>query len=247
MRSEAQATVTSLRIIVAYNNVPHAPALTTAWGFAAVIETGAHKLLFDTGGDGPTLLGNFRRLGIDPRSIDTVVLSHIHGDHTGGLHDFLGVQPGVTVYMPHSFPVAFRRPVEQRGARVVTVGGGAQHLFAQAYSTGELGDGTYEQALILDTQAGLVVVTGCAHPGIADIARAASEYRDKPVHLLIGGFHLDGQSTRQLRATLQTLRDAGVGKVAPSHCTGDAAIALFREQWGGDFVEGGLGAVIEIA
>jgi 7,8-dihydropterin-6-yl-methyl-4-(beta-D-ribofuranosyl)aminobenzene 5'-phosphate synthase len=247
MSSEAQATATSLRITVVYNNVPYAPELTTAWGFAAVIEAGADTLLFDTGGDGPTLLGNFERLGIDPRSIDTVVLSHIHGDHTGGLHDFLGVQPGVTVYMPDSFPVAFRRPLEQRGARVVTVGNGPQHLFAHAYSTGELGDGTYEQALILDTQPGLVVVTGCAHPGIADIARAASAFRDKPVYMLIGGFHLGGQSTRQLRTTLQTLRDAGARKVAPSHCTGDAAIALFREQWGSDFVEGGLGAVIEIA
>jgi 7,8-dihydropterin-6-yl-methyl-4-(beta-D-ribofuranosyl)aminobenzene 5'-phosphate synthase len=245
MGAETHATRPPLRITVVYNNVPHAPGLTTAWGFAAVIAAGADTVLFDTGGDGPTLLANLRRLGIDPDSIDAVVLSHIHGDHTGGLDDFLARNPKVTVYLPRSFPAAFRRAVESRGARVEPVSG-PQRLFANFHSTGEMGDGTREQALIVDTAAGLVVITGCAHPDIVEIARAARVYLGKDIYLLMGGFHLLGRGPEQNRPTVDALRKLGVRKVAPSHCTGDAAIAMFRETWGRDFIEGGCGAVIKL-
>lgn len=240
-----RATRPAVRITVVYNNVPQAPGLATAWGFAAVIETGADTVLFDTGGDGPTLLANMRNLGIDPRSIDAVVLSHIHGDHTGGLDDFLARQPDVTVYVPRSFPAAFHHAVERRGARVETVSG-PRRLLANMHSTGELSGGIEEQALIVDTPSGLVVMTGCAHPGIVEIARTARAYLPKDIYLLMGGFHLLAQSPDENRATIEALRRLHVRKVAPSHCTGEEAIAMLRKAWGNDFVEGGCGAVIEI-
>jgi 7,8-dihydropterin-6-yl-methyl-4-(beta-D-ribofuranosyl)aminobenzene 5'-phosphate synthase len=245
MSTEPRVTGPPLRITVVYNNVPHSPGLATAWGFAAVIEAGAHTLLFDTGGDGPTLLVNLRRLGIDPASIDTIVLSHIHGDHTGGLDDFLARRPDVTVYLPRSFPAAFCGGVERRGARVEKVGG-ARRLFANVHSTGEMGDGTREQALIIDTPTGLAVMTGCAHPGIVEIARAARAYLRKDIALLMGGFHLLGRAPEANRATIKALRRLGVRKVAPSHCTGDEAIGMFHAAWGDDFLAGGCGAVIEL-
>lgn len=245
MGAEIHKTRPPLRVTVVYNNLPHTPGLTTAWGFAAVIEDGTDVVLFDTGGDGPTLLANMRRLGIDPDSVGAIVLSHIHNDHIGGLDAFLTRRPNVTVYMPRSFPAAFRRSVEQRGARVEIVSG-PQRLFENLYSTGEMGDGTKEQALIADTASGLVVITGCAHPGIVNITRAARMYLDKDIYLLMGGFHLLGCHPEQNRATITALRQLVVRKVAPSHCTGYAAIALFRESWANDFIEGGCGAVIEV-
>jgi 7,8-dihydropterin-6-yl-methyl-4-(beta-D-ribofuranosyl)aminobenzene 5'-phosphate synthase len=234
-----------VRITVAYNNVPHAPGLATAWGFAAVIESGTDVVLFDSGGDGPTLLANLARLGIEPGRVTAVVLSHSHGDHTGGLDDFLARRPKVAVYMPASFPVAFRRAVERRGARVETVRG-PQYLFGNLYTTGELGDDTKEQALIVDTESGLIVITGCAHPDIVRIAESARDYRGKGIRLLMGGFHLLGRSPAQNRVTVAALHELGVRQVAPSHCTGDEAIALFRRTWGSDFLEGGCGAIIEV-
>lgn len=245
MSAEIHKTHPPLRITVVYNNMAYTPGLTTAWGFAAVVEDGADVVLFDTGGDGPTLLENIERLEIDPDSIGAIVLSHIHGDHTGGLDSFLSRRPDVTVYMPRSFPEAFRRSVEQRGTRVELVSG-PRHLFANMYSTGEMGDGTIEQALIVDTASGLVVITGCAHPGIVNVTRAAHMYLGKDVYLLMGGFHLIGRHPEHNRATVAVLRQLSVRKVAPSHCTGDDAIALFREKWANDFIEGGCGAVIEV-
>ena len=109
-----------------------------------------------------------------------------------------------------------------------------------------MGNGTTEQALIIDHPSGLVVVTGCAHPGIVNITRAARSYLGKDVYLLVGGFHALGRQPGEIRSTAAALRQLGVRKVAPSHCTGDDAIALFRDKWTKDFVKGGCGAVIDV-
>lgn len=114
------------------------------------------------------------------------------------------------------------------------------------YSTGEMGTTIKEQALIVDTPRGLLVITGCAHPDVADMAERAKKYLGKDIYLLMGGFHLGGKTDAEIRTVTKRLKALGVRKVAPSHCTGDSAIRLFREEWKNNFVEGGMGAVIEI-
>ena len=84
-------------LTIVYDNLPLDTRLKTAWGFACLVETGQATVLFDTGGDGPTLMGNLAALGFDPRRIDAVVLSHIHDDHTGGLDALLNVNDRLTV------------------------------------------------------------------------------------------------------------------------------------------------------
>jgi len=180
MTSEAKL----LRITVVYNNVPYAPEMKTAWGFAAVIETGGETVLFDTGGDGQTLLANMERLGLTSEHVTAVVLSHVHSDHTGGLDDFLALNARVTVYMPQSFPITFHHAVKRCGAQIDTVGG-PRRLFANLHSTGDMGNGVKEQALVIDTLSGLVIVTGCAHPDIVEITRGARTYLNKEVYLLM--------------------------------------------------------------
>lgn len=235
----------SLRIYVVFNNVPYRAGLETSWGFSCLIEERGKSILFDTGGNGNILLSNMQRLGLDARAIDSVVLSHVHGDHIGGLGAILARNPEVTVYMPQSFPASFRQEIVQQGATVETVSE-ARRLFDNVYSTGEMGRTIKEQALVVDTPRGLVVITGCAHPNVADMAERAKTYLGKNIYLLMGGFHLGGKSDAEIRTIIKRLKSLGVRKVAPSHCTGDRAIQLFREEWKDDFLEGGLGAVIEI-
>jgi 7,8-dihydropterin-6-yl-methyl-4-(beta-D-ribofuranosyl)aminobenzene 5'-phosphate synthase len=55
------------------------------WGFAALVETDGHKILFDTGARPRTVLDNARELKVDLSDVEDVVLSHFHHDHTGGL------------------------------------------------------------------------------------------------------------------------------------------------------------------
>jgi 7,8-dihydropterin-6-yl-methyl-4-(beta-D-ribofuranosyl)aminobenzene 5'-phosphate synthase len=243
--SEEMPESPELRITVVFNNVPFQAGLTTDWGFSCVIEGLDKTILFDTGGDGNLLLANMERLEIDPETVDAVVLSHIHADHTGGLSRFLDLNSHVTVYIPESFPLSFKRTIEQRGARVERVGSPKQ-LLEHVHSTGEMGDGIKEQALILDTSKGLVIITGCAHPDVTRIVAAARNHLQKKVYLLMGGFHLLGKDKAGIQAIIHNLKSQGVEKVAPSHCTGNRAIALFREAWDSDFIEGGCGAVIEL-
>jgi 7,8-dihydropterin-6-yl-methyl-4-(beta-D-ribofuranosyl)aminobenzene 5'-phosphate synthase len=235
----------TLRLYVVFNNVPYKAGLQTGWGFACLIEGLGQTVLFDTGGDGGTLLANIQRLGLAPESVDAVVLSHIHADHTGGLDTFLSRNPTVTVYTPASFPASFQDGIKRHGARLETVSA-PRRLLEGIYSTGEMGGGIREQALIVETDEGLVVITGCAHPNVADMAERAHAYLHKKIHLLMGGFHLGGSSQAEIEAIIRRLKTLGVETVAPSHCTGERATNMFREAWGSDFVDGGLGAVIQL-
>ena len=243
--SAVRAEQDQVRLYVVFNNLPCKAGLQTGWGFACLI-TGLDKtVLFDTGGDGNILLSNMAKLGLDAEAVKTVVLSHNHGDHTGGLGAVLTRNPDVTVYVPESFPASFKREVKRLGAAIETVSG-ARQLSDSVYSTGEMNHGIKEQALIVDTARGLIVVTGCAHPDVADMAEQAHFLLGKDIYLLMGGFHLGGRSDAEIRVIIKRLNALGVKKVAPSHCTGDNAIRLFREAWGENFIEGGLGAVIEV-
>ena len=78
-----------MKLTIVYDNNAFDPRLKTAWGFSALVEYDGHTLLFDTGGDAPTLLENMDILEIDPAQIEKVVISHDHGDHTGGLEGLL--------------------------------------------------------------------------------------------------------------------------------------------------------------
>ncbi len=89
---------------IVYDNYQSDPDLRTDWGFGCVVDGFAKTILFDTGTSGQILLSNMSKLQIDPQDIDVVVLSHIHGDHTGGLAAFLDQNAQVTVFAPQSFP-----------------------------------------------------------------------------------------------------------------------------------------------
>ncbi len=235
-----------LRLTVVYNNVPHKQGLQTGWGFSCLVEGLEQTVLFDTGGDGETLLHNMTDLGIDVNEVDAVVLSHIHDDHTGGLAAFLSRNPDVTVYVPESFPEPFVTTVRRMGATVRTVAG-PRELAEGVHTTGEMGSDVKEQALILETRDGLVVMTGCAHPNVATMTERAADYLGGEILLVMGGFHLRSSSDAEIQGIIGRLRALGVAKVAPSHCTGDNAMRLFQDEWGEAYVASGLGAVIEVA
>jgi 7,8-dihydropterin-6-yl-methyl-4-(beta-D-ribofuranosyl)aminobenzene 5'-phosphate synthase len=228
--STVQAEQEQVRLHVVFNNLTYKTGLQTGWGFACLIEGLDKVVLFDTGGNGDFLLSNMQQLGLYAEAVEAVVLSHIHGDHTGGLE---------------SFPASFKQEVIRLGAAIETVSQ-PQRLFDSVFSTGEMGGTTKEQALIVDTPRGLIVITGCAYPDVADMVERAKDYLGKHIFLLMGGFHLGGRSESGIRTIIKRLKALGVKKVAPSHCTGNTAIRLFRDAWKDDFIEGGLGAVIEV-
>jgi len=250
MNEETEAVpapgVKDVNITVVYDNNPYKEGLQTSWGFSCLI-TGAEKtILFDTGGDGSVLLSNMEKLAIEPNSIDLVVLSHIHGDHTGGLDSFLEKNPSVTVYMPKSFPTKFKDNVQNAGAKIVEVQG-SLNICENVYSTGQLGKLIREQSLIIRTDKGLVVITGCAHPGIVKIVSAVREQLKEDIVLVMGGFHLEWATKGKLEKIISAFRKLGVRYAGPCHCSGDKARALFEKHFGKNYINIGAGKTIALA
>jgi 7,8-dihydropterin-6-yl-methyl-4-(beta-D-ribofuranosyl)aminobenzene 5'-phosphate synthase len=240
------ATLPHLTLTILYDNNAYDGKLNTAWGFSCLVEGLEQTILFDTGGDGDLLLRNMRGLALDPDAVDIVVISHVHADHVGGLTAFLEEKLAVTVYLPQSFPEDIKGATRQAGAELVQVCGPTE-VCAHAFSTGELGKGMVEQALLIETAQGLVVITGCAHPGIVHIVRQAQKQTGEQVHLVVGGMHLANATRAVIADIVKEVQQQGVRKVSPCHCSGEVARKLFEEIYGDDFFPCGVGMRLEVA
>lgn len=174
------------------------------FGFSCFVEE--KKILFDTGGDVGTLLFNMRKFMINPRDIDKIVLSHEHGDHTGGIQ-ILDRCGEVEVFVPRSFSSRFKRELASHPNVNLKEVGGAGEICEGVFTTGELGHFIKEQSLIVKMGNGLTVITGCSHSGLENILTVASRFGD--IYGVLGGFH--GFSK------LEALK--GMRLIVPCHCT----------------------------
>lgn len=85
-------------------------------------------------------------------------------------------------------------------------------------------DFSHEQSLVLETGAGLVVLSSCSHGGVMNILREVeTAFPGKPIRALIGGFHLYETPEAEIDALAEKLKNAGVETVVTGHCTGQAA------------------------
>jgi 7,8-dihydropterin-6-yl-methyl-4-(beta-D-ribofuranosyl)aminobenzene 5'-phosphate synthase len=97
---QASAAPHPHRVTILYDAFGGRPGLIRDWGFAALVEYGGKRILFDTGNNGEIFARNVHALGVDLRRLDFVVISHRHGDHTSGLRYVLRVNPHVKIYAP---------------------------------------------------------------------------------------------------------------------------------------------------
>ncbi|HET7469208.1 MAG TPA: MBL fold metallo-hydrolase [Gemmatimonadales bacterium] len=107
----AAASPPVARITILYDAFGDRAGLTPDWGFAALVEYGGRRILFDTGNDGEIFARNVRALKVDLRHLDFAVISHRHGDHTGGLPYLLRINPAVKIYAPYERFGLFGGPV----------------------------------------------------------------------------------------------------------------------------------------
>ncbi len=212
-----------MKATIVYDNTTTHNDLIADWGFACYVETNDKRILFDTGGDGKILLHNMKKLGIDPKEIDTVFISHNHFDHIGGLSVFLYENPDVTLYAPNSL-----RGVKH-AHKIIQIEQ-AQRLEAELFTTGEL-EGI-EQSLAIKTEKGLVLMVGCSHPDMAGILGAVSQFGN--VYAIIGGLH--GFNQYDLFKGLEL--------ICPAHCTQHKTeIKTIYPQ---KYMDAGVGKIIQL-
>lgn len=213
-----------MKITIVYDNCRAKAGLRTGWGFAAFVEAeNTPPILFDTGADGAALLYNMKQLDIDPGNIGVIVISHAHGDHTGGLSAILAINKQADIYAPASAGV--RLP----GRKVVLV---SQPVWISetVFSIGELK--SIEQSLAVKTSKGIIIVTGCSHPGVGAILDAASHHGR--VYGIIGGLHDFGDFSRM----------EGLPLICPCHCT--RYKAELKSQFPANYVACGAGLELEL-
>lgn len=244
MQHTQPANLGNIRLSVIYNNVPYDKELRTDWGFACLVEGLDKTILFDAGRYDDLFVSNLSRLQIDPQKIDQVFLSHDHPDHIGGVMKVLGMRNEITVALVKSFPWGFKRAVKKYGAEVKEIDLPSV-ISRNCLSTGEMSSVVKnEHGLIILTDRGAIVLTGCAHPGVVEIVEHAKAITSQNVLLVAGGFHLLMDDAASIREKVVRLNELGVRYVAPSHCSGGEAMKIFAGVYGDRFIDSGVGRII---
>jgi 7,8-dihydropterin-6-yl-methyl-4-(beta-D-ribofuranosyl)aminobenzene 5'-phosphate synthase len=260
------------------------------WGFGALVEVDGRRILFDTGKFPDTVLRNSRELGVDLSTIEEVILSHNHIDHTGGLvtlrrelsksnpkalsraHVGRGIfweRPDVK---PEESALTVRKAYEELGGSFIEHAGPAE-IHPGMWLTGpvprvhpernwsdvtkvQTPEGLVEdtipedQSLVIETESGLVVISGCGHAGVINtLEYARKTVKEAPIHAALGGFHLFRASPEHLVWTGTKLREMGLEHLLGAHCTGIEAVFRLRESAGLDrdhCLVGAVGASFEL-
>jgi len=235
-----------LVLTILYDNYNHNNELKSDWGFSCLIEGLDKTILFDSGTNGKILMENMKKMNKNPEDVDIVVLSHDHGDHTGGMKMFLEQNSDVKVYIPESFPDKICKLVTESGATLYKIKD-HKKLSDNLYTTGEMGVQIIEQSIVVTTDKGNLVITGCAHPGIVEIVKKSVEIAGDNLLLVMGGFHLMRHDQDEVKEIIAAFKEMGVTYAAPTHCSGDNTLEAFKASYGDYFVGLGAGKILNIS
>ena len=249
-----------MNIYALMENTPYSQKFAAEHGLSLYIETGRHKILFDTGQRG-AFADNASILGIDLENADMLVLSHGHYDHGGGIRRFLEINDHAPVYLSVNAFGAYYHGVKkyigidpslEENDRVVKVedfleiGEGLMLCSCNGKECScpvddagltEKRDGIFlpdlflhEQYLVIREHGKKTVISGCSHKGILNIM----EWLHPDV--LVGGFHFMGQEiSEEGNAALDYAAEVLLGyetEYYTCHCTGEAQYRYLKEKMG---------------
>jgi 7,8-dihydropterin-6-yl-methyl-4-(beta-D-ribofuranosyl)aminobenzene 5'-phosphate synthase len=104
-----------------------------------------------------------------------------------------------------------------------------------------------DQALIVNTEKGFVVILGCAHRGIINtLLHARKVTGSDKIYAVVGGTHLYRHNKEQLKQTVASLKEFGIEKLGVSHCTGLPAAVYLEQEFGDIFFFNNAGTIVEL-
>jgi 7,8-dihydropterin-6-yl-methyl-4-(beta-D-ribofuranosyl)aminobenzene 5'-phosphate synthase len=248
--------------------VDNTPGVNTKaeFGLSYFIEYNGKSILFDTA-QTDLFLANAKKMSIDIKKADYIVLSHGHFDHGDGLEHIEG---GTLVCHPGCFVkrygktsknfIGLKHSRDEIANRFNLITSAKPYkLFEGAYFLGEIPRGSSfesqtttfsledgspdfvmdDSALALKTDEGIFVVTGCGHSGIVNtLEHAKNVTGDNRILGIMGGFHLK-ENNRQTQDTIAYLKRAKVKHIYPSHCTALPAMAEFHKYFSNSQIKTG--------
>lgn len=290
-RGEGRKTMKRVEITVLVEDTVHQARMRAEHGLSLHINAGGYRMLFDTGASA-LFLGNAKNLGLHLNELDTLVLSHNHYDHTGGVEfliDLYGSVPSIFAH-PKTFRQSYARPKaggeERSGAAAARTFGfpyplgleGLQkrgielttnreplEIHKNIWLSGEVprncpyedvgkkffldpqltqvDDLIDDQALIINADRGLIVISGCCHSGLVNtLEAAASLFPGTPVWAVVGGFHLLEADAKRIKRSVEHLKSLNPREVIAGHCTGFDALCSLRRAFGESFRRLSVGA-----
>jgi 7,8-dihydropterin-6-yl-methyl-4-(beta-D-ribofuranosyl)aminobenzene 5'-phosphate synthase len=92
---------------------------------------------------------------------------------------------------------------------------------------------TEEMCLMVNSKKGLIIVTGCGHAGVVNMAQLAKKQFDKHIYMVAGGFHMSANvpNNERILKTMENLKNLGVERIAPMHCTGFTAQKMLSDRF----------------
>lgn len=222
----------------------HAGECLAEWGLSLYLEVGRVRILFDSGHKG-TFSQNATALGVNLDEVDFVVLSHHHWDHTGGLrsYDFNDKKKLVThPRVPES--VLAEQSLDLAANFELTTSTEPLEFTPDIYYLGEIPrlttfeKGTYQDdpmpddsAIAIRTDEGTIIVTGCSHAGMCNIAEYAKKITGQNIYGIIGGFHLFEDDPAAIEGSIAYCTAEKPAFLYPMHCVDHAAMSAFYDNF----------------